>query len=85
VCYDTSLFSFYQGARDSSVVMGNGSHVVHGVVMIDLKLTSEKIMQLKNMQYVPFTNKNIVSGSLLCRGDFKVVLVWIKFVVSKCE
>jgi hypothetical protein len=31
-------------------MMGNGSHAsVHGVGTVDLKLTSEKIMQLKNM------------------------------------
>jgi hypothetical protein len=41
-------------------------------------------MQLKNMQRVPFINKNLVSCSLLCRDGFKVVLESNKFVVSKC-
>jgi hypothetical protein len=50
VCYDASLFSSYQVTRDSSVMMGNGSHAsVHGVGMVDLKLTSGKIVQLKNL------------------------------------
>jgi hypothetical protein len=85
VCSDASLFSSYQVARDSSVLMGNESHAsVHGIGMVDLKLTSGKIMQLKNMQHVPSINKNLVSGSLLCKDGFKVVLESNKFVVSKC-
>jgi hypothetical protein len=65
--------------------MGNGSHgSVRGVGMVDLKLTSGKIVQLKNVQHVPSINKNLVSGSLLCKDGFKVVLESNKFVVSKC-
>jgi hypothetical protein len=36
------------------------------------------------MQHVPSINKNLVSGSLLCRDGFKVVLELNKFVTSKC-
>ncbi|KAK1612456.1 hypothetical protein QYE76_036129 [Lolium multiflorum] len=61
-------------ARDSSVLMGNGSHAsVRGVGTVDLKFTSGKIVQLRNMQHVPTMNKNLVSGSLLCRDGFKNV------------
>jgi hypothetical protein len=68
------------------VMMENGSHAsVRGVGMVDLKLTSEKIVQLRNVQHVPSINKNLVSGSLLCRDGFKVVLESNKFVVLKCE
>jgi hypothetical protein len=85
VCSDASLFSSYQVARDSSVLMENGSHAsVCGVGTVDLKLTSGKIVQLKNVQHVPSINKNLVNVSLLCRDDFKVVLESNKFVVSKC-
>jgi hypothetical protein len=85
VCSDASLFSLYQVTQDSSMMMGNGSHAsVHGVGMVDLKLTLEKIMQLKNMHHAPSINKNLVSSSLLCRDGFKVVLESNKFVVSKC-
>jgi len=35
------------------------------------------------MQHVPSINKNLVSGSLLCRDGFKVVLESNKVVVSK--
>jgi hypothetical protein len=67
------------------VLVGNESHAsVHGVGTVDLKLTSGKIVQLKNMQYVPSINKNLISDSLLCRDGFKVVLESNKVVVSKC-
>jgi hypothetical protein len=85
VCSDASLFSSYQVTRDSSVIVGNWSHTsVHGVGTVDLKLTSGKIVQLKNVQHVPSINKNLVSGFLLCKDGFKVVLESNKFVVSKC-
>jgi hypothetical protein len=71
--------------RDSSVMMGNRLHAyVCGVGMVDLKLNSGKIVQLKNVQHVPSINKNLVSGSLLCRDGFKIVLESNKFVVLKC-
>jgi hypothetical protein len=63
------------------MMMGNGSHAsVHGVGMVDLKLTLGEIVQLKN---VPSINKNLVSDSLLCRDGFKIVLESNKFVVLK--
>ena len=84
VCADISLFSSYQAVQGSSVLMGNGSHAsVRGVGMIDLKFNSGKIVQLKNVQYVPTINKNLVSGSLLCKDEFKIVLESNKLVVSK--
>jgi len=83
VCDDISLFSSYQAVQDSSVLMENGSHAsVRGVSMIDLKFTSGKIVQLKNVQHVPTINKNLVSGSLLCKDGFKVVLESNKLVVK---
>jgi hypothetical protein len=64
--------------------MGNGSHAsVCGIGTVDLKFSSGKIMQLRNMQHVPSMNKNLVSGSLLCRDGFKVVLESNKVVISK--
>jgi hypothetical protein len=84
VCSDINLFSSYQGAWDSSVLMRNESHAsIHGIGMVDLKFTSRKIVQLKNVQHVPSIHKNLVSGTLLCRDGFKVVLESNKLVVSK--
>jgi hypothetical protein len=84
VCFDTNLFSSYQGAWDSSVLMGNGSNgSVHGIGMVDHNFTLGKIVQLKNVWHVPSMHKKLVSGTLLCRDGFKVVLESNKIVVSK--
>ena len=84
VCADIFLFSSYQAIQGSSVLMENGSHAfVRGVGTIDLKFTSGKIVQLKNVQHDPTINKNLVSGSLLCKDRFKVVLESNKLVVLK--
>ena len=83
VCADISMFTSYQ-ARGSSVMMGNGLHaIVRGVGTVGLKFTSGKIVQLRNVLHVPSIKKNLVSGSLLCRDGFKVVLESNKVVVSK--
>jgi hypothetical protein len=66
--------------------MGNGSHAsVRGVGTVDLKFTSGKIVQLKNVQHVPTIRNNLVSVSLLLRYGFKVVLESNKVVMSKHE
>jgi hypothetical protein len=36
------------------------------------------------VQHIPSINKNLISGSLLCRDGFKVVFESNKFVVLKC-
>ena len=83
VCADISMFTSYQ-ARGSSVMMGNGLHAtVHGVRMVDLKFTSGKIVQLKNMQNVPSIKKNLVSGSRLMKDGFKLVFESNKVVLFK--
>jgi hypothetical protein len=64
--------------------MGNGLNTaVHGVGMIDLKFISGKTVRLRNVQHVPSINKNLVSGSLLCKDGFKLVFESNKCVVSK--
>jgi hypothetical protein len=75
VCADISMYSSYQVAQGTFILMGNGLHAsIHGVGTVDLKFTSGKIVQLKNVHHVPSINKNLVSGSLLCRDGFRVVL-----------
>ena len=50
VCADISMFSSYQVVYDSSVLMGNGSHAsIRGIGTVDLKFTSGKIVQLRNV------------------------------------
>ena len=84
VCADISLFSSYQVGRTSSLLMGNGARAaVHGVGTVDLKLTSGKTVQLKNVQHVPLIRKNLISGSLLCRDGYKLVFESNKCILSK--
>jgi hypothetical protein len=84
VCADIFLFSVYQAGRAGSLLMGNGARaVVHGVGSVDLKLTSRKTVQLKNVHHVPSIKKNLISGSLLCRDGYKLVFESNKCVVSK--
>jgi hypothetical protein len=84
VCADISLFSSYQVGGAGSLLMENGSHArVLGIGTINLKLTSKKTTRLKNVQHVSIIKKNLVSGSLLCRDDFKLVFESNKYVLSK--
>jgi hypothetical protein len=78
------MFSSYQVAQGSSVLMGNDSHAsVLGVGSVDLKFTSGKIVRLKNVQHASSINKNLVSGYLLCRDGFKLVFDSNKVVISR--
>jgi hypothetical protein len=84
VCADKSLFSSYQVGRAASLLMGNRAHAsVHGVGMVDQKLSSGKTVQLKNVQHVPSIRKNLISGSLLCHDGYKLVFESNKCVLSK--
>jgi hypothetical protein len=84
VCADISMFISYQ-ARGSSVMMGKGLHAtVLGAGMVDLKFTSGKIMQLKNMHHVPSIKKNLISGSRLMKDGFKLVFESNKVVERAC-
>jgi hypothetical protein len=65
-------------------MMGNGGHVsIRGVGTVDLKLTSGKTVQLKNVQHVPSIRKNLIIGSLLCCDGYKLVFELNKCVLSK--
>ncbi|KAK1605592.1 hypothetical protein QYE76_029265 [Lolium multiflorum] len=71
-------------ARGSSVMMGNGLHaIVHSVGTVDLKFTSGKIVQLKNVLHVPSIKKNLVSGFRLMKDGFKLVFESNKVVLTK--
>src|SRR3954470_510103 len=84
VCADASMFSSYQAIGTSPVLIGNMSHaIVRGVGTVDLKFTSGKTVRLKNVHHVSFINKNLVSGSRLCRDGFKLVFESNKVVISK--
>ena len=79
-----SCFLFTKPARAASLLMGNGARAaVHGVGTVVLKLTSGKIVQLKNVHHVPSIKKNLISGTLLCLDGYKLVFESNKCVISK--
>ena len=83
VCADISMFSSYQTIRDFSMLMGNGSHAsIHGVGTVDLKFTSGKIVQLRNVQHVPTINKNLVSGSVVAKMASHVIFQYNILVID---
>jgi hypothetical protein len=45
--------------------------VIQSIHQVDLKLTSGRIVQLKNALHVPFIKKNLVSGAHLLKDGFK--------------
>ena len=84
MCADVSLFSSYHVGRTSFLLMENGAReAVRGVGTVDLKLTSGKTVQLKNVRHVPSIRKILISGSLLCREGYKLVFESNKSVLSK--
>ena len=84
MCADISLFSSYQVGRTSTLLMGNGARAaVCGVGTVDLKLTSRKTVQLKNVQHAPSIRKNLISRSLFCRDGYKLVFESNNCILSK--
>jgi hypothetical protein len=70
--------------RTGALLMGNDSHAhVLGASMVNLKFTLKKTMLLKNVQHMPSIKKNLVSGSMMCRDGYKIVLESNKCVVSR--
>ena len=64
--------------------MGNGSTApILGVGTVELKLSSGKIVHLKNVRHAPSINRNLIRGFLLCRDGFKLVFESNKVVISK--
>ena len=84
VCADYNLFSSYQACSGSTIMMGNETRaVVRGTGRVDLRLTLGKTLSLKNVRHVPGINRNLLSGSLLCRDGYKLVFESNKFVILK--
>jgi hypothetical protein len=61
---------------------GSVAHVL-GVGTVELKISSGKIVHLKNVQHAPSINRNLISGSLLCRDSYKLVFESNKVIISK--
>ncbi|XP_019231786.1 PREDICTED: uncharacterized protein LOC109212591 [Nicotiana attenuata] len=87
VCANKELFTSYAPAGPNGTVfmVNSATAKIEGTDKIALKMTSRKIVTLKDVLHVPEMRKNLVSTSLLVKNDFKCVFVSDKVVVSKNE
>jgi hypothetical protein len=51
--------------------------------IIELKLTSGKILKLFDVQHVPEIRRNLISGSLLVQLSYKIILESNKVIISR--
>jgi hypothetical protein len=64
VCINRSMFKNFQPAEGNVMYKGNASiAAVKGKSTVQLKFTSEKILTLNDIHYVPEVRKNVVSGT----------------------
>ncbi|XP_075112358.1 uncharacterized protein LOC142182206 [Nicotiana tabacum] len=73
VCSNKELFTSYSPAGpNETVFMANSATAkIEGTCKIALKMTSVKIVTLKDVLHVPEMRKNLVSTSLLVKNGFK--------------
>ena len=78
------MFLTYKKVDEEHLYMGNSSISKALVVRkVILKITSRKLLTLKNILHVTNIKKNLVSDSLLIKKDFKIVFESDKFILSK--
>uniref|UniRef100_A0A1S4DA61 Retrovirus-related Pol polyprotein from transposon TNT 1-94-like beta-barrel domain-containing protein n=1 Tax=Nicotiana tabacum TaxID=4097 RepID=A0A1S4DA61_TOBAC len=84
---NNELFTSYATAGPNKIVfMENSATIkIEGTDKIALKMTSSKIVTLKDVLHVPKMRKNLVSTSLQAKNGFKSVFVSDKVVGSKNE
>lgn len=58
---------------------------VEGAYKVLLKMTSDKVVTLKNILHVPELRKNLISTPLLTKTGFKCVFVFEKVIISKIK
>ncbi|XP_019236194.1 PREDICTED: uncharacterized protein LOC109216488 [Nicotiana attenuata] len=85
VCANKELFTSYAPAEpNETVFLANfATAKIEGMGKIALKMTSGKIVPLKDVLLVNEMRKNLVLTSLLVKNGFKCVFVSDKVVVSK--
>lgn len=87
ICKDNSLFKRYELEEDGCVIymINSSTATVKGKAIIDLELTSEKLLTLKHVNYIPEVRKNLVYDSFLNKYRFELVFKLDKFVLTKEE
>jgi len=85
VCKDRSFFKTLVLVKDGKVLyMGNTSTVdVKGIDQVELVFTFIKTLTLNDVYYVPEIRKNLISGFLLNKFNFKQVYEADKYILSK--
>ena len=85
VCANKELFSSYTPApTDEKLFMANSVVAkVEGTDKVLLKMTSDKVVTLNRVSYVPELRKNLVSIPVMTKNGFKCVCVSDKVVVRK--
>ena len=63
------------GNHNKAKVLGNG--------IVEVKMSSDKMMILTNVFHVPNIKKNIVCTNLLCKSGVKAILGSDKLILSK--
>lgn len=64
--------------------MGNSAlAAIEGQGKVLLKMTFDKVLKLKNVLYVPEIPKNLVSGSLLKKYGFLIMIESDKVMLTK--
>ncbi|XP_076917942.1 uncharacterized protein LOC143578165 [Bidens hawaiensis] len=85
VCGDKQLFkNFKEAAGDQKLYMGNKATAdIMGEGDVVLKWTSGKELTLTKVLYIPEIRKNLVSGWMLNKHEFRLVIESDKFILSK--
>ena len=75
ICSDKNVFCSLdmQPTREKLFMRNLATSDVTGTDHVILKMTSEKEMKLTNVLYVSDIRKNLISGTLLCNHEFKIV------------
>jgi len=77
------MFSTHKEMDSEHLEMRNSSTSKVLDVGTFIKVTSEKLLTLKNMLHVVDIRMNLIFGSLLRKNGFKLVLKSDKFIISK--
>ncbi|KAL8090839.1 hypothetical protein AgCh_040053 [Apium graveolens] len=82
---DKAIFSSLKASNaGEKLYMGNSAtSTIEGEGTVILKMTSGKNLTLKNVLYMPNIRKNLVSGSLLNKHGFHIVIESDKVILSK--
>ena len=85
VCHDKGIFSILKAsdAGEKLYMRNSATSVIQWEGTVILKMTSGKNLTLNNVLFVLDIRKNLVSGSLLNKHGFRIVIESYKLVLTK--